>query len=126
MSAPASAPSPAASAKLAIRTRCTSMPTRDAASGFCAVARMARPNTEQSKNHFSTAAVTASAPTTHRLWVLIAAPSRWIGASPEKAGVMKSCLPSVTCTTPRIRIDAPSVMMINVARSALPAGRIAV
>ena len=53
------------------------------------------------------------------------APRIWIGVSPEKAGKRWSCLSKTSCATPRMKIEAPMVMMMSETTGAPRAGSMA-
>ena len=90
-----------------------------------AVASTALPVRVRVKNSQS-ATKTATAPAiTQRLCGSSVAPPMRIGASPEKLGKRCSCLSNTTCATPRMKIEAPMVMMMSETTGAPRAGSMA-
>jgi len=89
------------------------IPTREAAVGLWAQARMAFPVRVRSKNNPSPITITAVSPSTHRCCARIAAPRIRIGCSPVKWGRRKVCLPHNNIANPLMKIDAPMVIIIG-------------
>ena len=122
---PASAPIAAESAKESVITQLVLMPTSCAASRLFEVASTALPVSVLVKNTQSPAK-TASAPkSTQSAWGRMVAPMIWIGVSPVKAGKRWSCLSKTSWATPRMKIQAPMVMMMSDTTGAPRAGSIA-
>ena len=115
----------AESAKESVITQLVLMPTSCAASRLFEVASTARPVSvlvKKSQRPTKTATAPAS---TQRLCGRMVAPRIWIGVSPEKAGKRWSCLSKTSCATPRMKIEAPMVMMMSETTGAPRAGSIA-
>ena len=124
-STPASAPMAAESAKESVITQLVLMPTSCAASRLFEVARTARP-VSVLREEDPEADEDGEAPaSTQSDCGRIVAPRIWIGVSPEKAGKRWSCLSKTSCATPRMKIEAPMVMMMSETTGAPRAGSIA-
>ena len=124
-STPASAPIPADMAKDSVITKGVLIPTSCAASRLFDVARTARPRSVRVKNIHSPMNTATEPAITHRLCGRIVAPKMRIGSSPEKAGKVWICLPNTSCAAPRIKIEAPMVMMTSDTTGAPRAGSMA-
>ena len=89
---------------------------------MASTARPVRVRVKNSQRPTKTATAPAS---TQRLCGRMVAPRIRIGVSPEKAGKRWSCLSKTSCATPRMKIEAPMVMMISDTTGAPRAGSIA-
>ncbi|CFN71817.1 Uncharacterised protein [Bordetella pertussis] len=101
------------------------IPTRRAARRLFEVASTARPISVLVKNSHRTMNTATAPPIIHRLCDRMVAPSTCIGSSPENAGRLWICLPNRLCTAPRMKIEAPMVMMMSETTGAPRAGSIA-
>ena len=121
---PASAPIAAESANESVITQLVLMPTSAPPGGWRGGEYRLAVRVFVKKSHSRTKTATAPA-STQRLCGRIVAPMMRIGVSPEKAGKRWSCLSKTSCATPRMKIEAPMVMMMSDTTGAPRAGSIA-